>query len=146
MLEVGGQVRWVSNSVEKLLGWAPDEIAGRSTELLWDPRDDEALEQKVERGKAIVIFTDGGEPDAGQHDFIVVPDRELRGGLLGAEFFRFGRILSRRNLRKFTVETAIAPRLRVVACAASYLALVQPTSSRATGATTTSCCSAPNST
>ena len=25
---------------------------------------DEALEQKVERGKAIVIFTDGGEPDA----------------------------------------------------------------------------------
>lgn len=26
--------------------------------------DDEALEQKVERGKAIVIFTDGGEPDA----------------------------------------------------------------------------------
>ena len=26
--------------------------------------DDETLEQKVERGKAIVIFTDGGEPDA----------------------------------------------------------------------------------
>jgi len=43
VLEVEGIVRWVSSSVERLLGWEPAELAGRSTELLWDPVHDRAL-------------------------------------------------------------------------------------------------------
>lgn len=43
LLEVDGAVRWVSASVEGLLGWEPGELVDRATELLWDPVDDAGL-------------------------------------------------------------------------------------------------------
>jgi len=45
VLEVDGRVRWVSGAVERLLGWEPHELRGQATELLWDPRDDQALQE-----------------------------------------------------------------------------------------------------
>ncbi|MGD9956215.1 MAG: PAS domain S-box protein [Candidatus Nanopelagicales bacterium] len=44
VLEVDGRLRWVSSAVERLLGWEPEDLRGQATELLWDPRDDTALE------------------------------------------------------------------------------------------------------
>lgn len=44
LLEVDGRIRWVSGAVEQLLGWEPPELRGQMTELLWDPRDDGALQ------------------------------------------------------------------------------------------------------
>ncbi len=45
-------------------GHGGDPLRGETLDPDDAPEGDEALEQKVERGKAIVIFTDGGEPDA----------------------------------------------------------------------------------
>jgi len=45
VLEVDGMVRWVSSSVERLLGWEPAEVVGRATELLWDPVHDRVLSE-----------------------------------------------------------------------------------------------------
>ncbi len=41
-----------------------DPLRGESLDPEPSPGEDAALEEKVQRGKAIVIFTDGGEPDA----------------------------------------------------------------------------------
>ena len=45
-------------------GHGGDPLRGESLDPDPDESDDEKLEQKIERGKAIVIFTDGGEADA----------------------------------------------------------------------------------
>lgn len=45
-------------------GTGGDPLPGELAEPPGARRDDEALEQKVERGKAMVLFTDGGEADA----------------------------------------------------------------------------------
>lgn len=45
-------------------GRGGDPLRGESLDPEVVPPDAEVLEHKIERGKAIVIFTDGGEPDA----------------------------------------------------------------------------------
>lgn len=45
-------------------GTGGDPLPGEAADPAGARRDDEALEQKVERGKAMVLFTDGGEADA----------------------------------------------------------------------------------
>jgi Ca-activated chloride channel family protein len=44
-------------------GHGGDPLPGESLDPIDAPKDEEAVEQKVERGKAMVIFTDGGDPD-----------------------------------------------------------------------------------
>jgi Ca-activated chloride channel family protein len=44
-------------------GHGGDPLPGESLDPVDKPRDDDAIVQKVERGKAMVIFTDGGDPD-----------------------------------------------------------------------------------
>lgn len=45
-------------------GHGGDPLPGESHEMDKKPEDEEVVEEKVERGKAMVIFTDGGESDA----------------------------------------------------------------------------------
>ena len=45
-------------------GHGGDPLRGESLDPVDKHPDDEALEQKIERGKALVIFTDGGDADA----------------------------------------------------------------------------------
>ncbi len=45
-------------------GHGGDPLPGESLDPTDKPPDDDVIEQKVERGKAIVIFTDGGDPDS----------------------------------------------------------------------------------
>lgn len=45
-------------------GHGGDPLPGEDLDPKDAPKDEDALEQKVERGKAMVIFTDGGESDA----------------------------------------------------------------------------------
>ena len=44
-------------------GHGGDPLPGESLDPVDRPKDDELVEQKVERGKAMVILTDGGDPD-----------------------------------------------------------------------------------
>jgi len=44
-------------------GHGGDPLPGEELDPIDKPKDDEVVEQKVERGKAMVIFTDGGDPD-----------------------------------------------------------------------------------
>jgi von Willebrand factor type A domain len=44
-------------------GHGGDPLPGESLDPIDAPKDEEVVEQKVERGKAMVIFTDGGDPD-----------------------------------------------------------------------------------
>lgn len=44
-------------------GHGGDPLPGETLDPIDAPKDEEAVEQKVERGKAMVIFTDGGDPD-----------------------------------------------------------------------------------
>jgi Ca-activated chloride channel family protein len=44
-------------------GHGGDPLRGESLDPIDEPEDDEVIEQKVERGKAMVVFSDGGDPD-----------------------------------------------------------------------------------
>ena len=44
---VGGQLAWISDSIEALLGWRPEELHNRSLDLLTDPSEPAALQALV---------------------------------------------------------------------------------------------------
>ena len=44
-------------------GHGGDPLPGEQLDPIDSPKEEDVIEQKVERGKAMVIFTDGGEPD-----------------------------------------------------------------------------------
>ncbi len=44
-------------------GHGGDPLPGEALDPIDKPKDDEVIEQKVERGKAMIVFSDGGDPD-----------------------------------------------------------------------------------
>jgi diguanylate cyclase (GGDEF)-like protein/PAS domain S-box-containing protein len=51
---VGGVLKWISPTVTNLLGWAPEELVGRTSVHLWHPDDlaaEEALRDQVDGGR-----------------------------------------------------------------------------------------------